>query len=215
MVGRNDCPAQEDREMTPMALPQRAFYTVQEAALRWECALSDLAGWAATGKLEIVTAIRPVIQEGHVHAGFMAVEAADILDLFWPGDGAPDVAILRRFRPVDGDEWVLIGNPADFVQVRLGRLMITIEEMHRFETTHGLMRRLTINNGAPSRHNWEGVLAFLIHRFHVEGLPATQGELVGIAQDWFAQHSEGGEIPDESTIRRRLGQIWRMLQEDA
>lgn len=110
---------------------------------------------------------------------------------------------------------MLIENPADFLQVRLGRLMIAVEEMHRFEATHGLMRRLTINNGAPSRHNWEGVLAFLIHRVHAAGIPATQGELIAIAQDWFAQHSEGGEIPDESTIRRRLGPIWKMLQEDA
>lgn len=200
---------------TDMPLPQRAFYTVQEAALRWECSLGDLAGWAAIGKLEIVTAIRPVIQSGNVHAGFVAVETADILDLFWPGEGVADFAILRRFRPVGTEEWVLIENPADFVQVRLGRLMITLEEMHRFETTHGLMRRLTINNGAPSRHNWEGLLAFLIHRVHAEGVPATQGELIVIAQDWFAQNSEGGEIPDESTIRRRLGPIWKMLQEDA
>ncbi|MDB6179167.1 hypothetical protein PAF17_16880 [Paracoccus sp. Z330] len=201
--------------MTPMALPQRAFYTVQEAALRWECALSDLAGWAATGKLEIVTAIRPMIQGGHVHAGFVVVEAADILELFWPGHGAPDVATLRRFRPVGTEDWILIESPADFVKVHLGRLMITVEEMHRFETTHGLMRRLTINNGAPSRHNWEGLLAFLIHRVHGEGVPATQGELIAIALDWFAQHSEGGDIPDESTIRRRLGPIWKMLRENA
>lgn len=46
--------------------------------------------------------------------------------------------------------------------------MIVVEEMQRFEATNGLMRRLTINNSAPSRHNWEGLLTFLIHRFHVE-----------------------------------------------
>ncbi|TXB67460.1 hypothetical protein FQV27_15285 [Paracoccus aurantiacus] len=74
------------------------------------------------------------------------------------------------------------------------------------------MRRLAANSGAPSRHNWEGLLAFLIQRVHVEGVPATQGEWIAVAQDWFAQNSEGGEIPDESTIRRRLGPIWKSLQ---
>lgn len=194
-----------------MPLPQRAFYTVQEAALRWDCTLGGLAGWAATGRLEIVTAIPPVIQGGHVHAGFVAVPVSDILDLFWPGDDTTGTVTLRRFRPVDTEEWLLIENPADFVEVRLSRLMISAEEMQRFEATNGLMRR--VNSGAPSRHDWEGVLAFLIRRVHAEGVPATQGEWIAIAQDWFAQNSEGGEIPDESTIRRKLGPIWKELQE--
>lgn len=40
-----------------MALPQRAFFTVQETAIRWGCSLDDIAGWAVTGTFEIVTAI--------------------------------------------------------------------------------------------------------------------------------------------------------------
>lgn len=193
-----------------MPLPQRAFYTVQEAALRWDCTLGGLAGWAATGRLEIVTAIRPVIQGGHIHAGFVAVPVTDILGLFW---GGPETVTLRRFRPDETEDWVLIENPADFVEVRISSLMIAAEEMQRFEATNGLMRR--VSSGAPSRHDWEGVLAYLIRRVHVEGVPATQGEWITIAQDWFAQHSEDGEVPDESTIRRRLGPIWKSLQEDA
>lgn len=191
-----------------MPLPQRAFYTVQEAALRWDCTLGGLAGWAATGRLEIVTAIPPVIQEGHVHAGFVFVAVADIMGLFW---GGSEVATLRRFRPVATEDWVLIEDPANFVQIGISSLMIAAEEMQRFEATNGLMRR--VNSGAPSRHDWEGVLAYLIRRVHVEGVPATQGEWIAIAQDWFAQNSESGEIPDESTIRRKLGPIWKELQE--
>ncbi|WP_348524415.1 hypothetical protein [Paracoccus sp. R12_2] len=158
-----------------------------------------------------MTAIRPVIQGGHIHAGFVAVPVSDILDLFWPGDGTTGRITLRRFRPVEGEDWVLIENPADFVEVRLSRLMIAAEEMQRFETANGLMRR--VSSGAPSRHDWEGVLAYLIRRVHVEGVPATQGEWTAIALDWFAQHSEDGEVPDESTIRRRLGPVWKSLQE--
>lgn len=191
-----------------MPLPQRAFYTVQEAALRWDCTLGGLAGWAATGRLEIVTAIPPVMQGGHVHAGFVAVPVSDIMYLFW---GGSEAATLRRFRPVEAEDWVLIESPADFVEVCLSRLMIAAEEMQRFEAVNGLMRR--VNSGAPPRHDWEGVLAYMIRRVHAEGVPATQGEWIAIAQDWFAQNSEGGEIPDESTIRRKLGPIWKELQE--
>lgn len=85
-----------------MPLPQRAFYTVQEAALRWDCTLGGLAGWAATGRLEILTAIGPVIQGGHIHAGFVAVPVTDILGLFW---GGPETATLRRFRPVETEDF--------------------------------------------------------------------------------------------------------------
>lgn len=196
-----------------MPLPQRAFYTVQEAALRWECNLMDLVGWAAVGKLEIVTAIRPVIQSGHVYAGFVAVPVAEILALFG-GEITQDRGVLRRIRPLETNSWILIESEADFVILGLGDLIIMVEEMHRFETEHGLMRRLTINNGAPSRYDWEGLFAAMIHRVHVEGLPATQGEWIAEAQGWFAQRS-GGETPDERTIRRRLGPIWKSLQEEA
>ncbi|WBU59621.1 hypothetical protein [Paracoccus albus] len=50
-------------------------------------------------------------------------------------------------------------------------------------------------------------------RLHEDGLPATQGEWVAEVQDWFAKTSPGREIPDESTIRRRLTPIWRALRE--
>lgn len=196
-----------------MPLPQRAFYTVQEAALRWECSLGDLAGWAATEKLEIVTAIRPVIQDGDVYAGFVSVPAADILDLFWSSTTAAETAILRRIRPVGTEAWIIIEDDADFVRVRINTLLIAVEEMHRFETTHGLMRRINHHSGAPSRHDWEGVLAYLIRRVHLEGVPATQSEWVAIALDWFARSSISCEIPDDSTARRKLGPIWKDLRE--
>ena len=43
-----------------MGLPQRVFYPVYETAARWGCTVSDIAGWAATGSLKIVTGIPPV-----------------------------------------------------------------------------------------------------------------------------------------------------------
>lgn len=196
-----------------MPLPQRAFYTVQEAALRWDCSLGSLAGWAAVGKLEIVTAIRPVIQDEHVYAGFVAVPIADIMGLFSEGGGSR--IRLYRFRPTESEDWIMIRNPVSTVEVRLADLLIAVEEMQRFESAHGLMRRLTAHGGAPPRHDWEGLLGFLIQRVHLEGVPATQGELISVAQDWFAEQSEDGGIPDERTIRRRLGPIWKSLQEAA
>jgi len=40
-----------------MALPQRVFFTLHEASARWGCSIADIAGWAAVGKLKIMTGI--------------------------------------------------------------------------------------------------------------------------------------------------------------
>lgn len=48
------------------------------------------------------------------------------------------------------------------------------------------------------------------------GLPPTQSERVGEVQEWFvAQGKNGGEVPDERTIRRKLTPIWKALRETA
>jgi len=40
-----------------MNLPPRVFYTLSEAAAHWNCAVAGIAGWAAAGKLRIMTGI--------------------------------------------------------------------------------------------------------------------------------------------------------------
>ena len=44
-----------------MSLPPRAFYSLNETSARWGCAAADLAGWAATDHLTLVTSIASVI----------------------------------------------------------------------------------------------------------------------------------------------------------
>jgi hypothetical protein len=53
----------------------------------------------------------------------------------------------------------------------------------------------------------------LIQRINDHGLPATQGELVTEVQEWFAQNSPTGDIPEESTTRKKIAPIWRALRE--
>ena len=53
----------------------------------------------------------------------------------------------------------------------------------------------------------------LFQRINDRGLPATQGELIAEVQDWFAQNSPTGEIPEESTTRKKIAPIWRALRE--
>ena len=54
---------------------------------------------------------------------------------------------------------------------------------------------------------------------HVKKLNAVMAnqklseELIAEVQDWFAQHSPNGEIPEESTTRKKVAPIWRALRE--
>ena len=55
----------------------------------------------------------------------------------------------------------------------------------------------------------------LICRFNDRGIPGTQVELIAEVQDWFAQNSPTGEIPEESTTRKKIAPIWRARRETA
>lgn len=196
-----------------MGLPMRALYSVQEVVFRWNCSLDDLAGWAVTEKLDIVMAISPIAQADEILAGLVVVPVADILCMFRRWGGSPERGVIRRIRALGTQEWVMIADPADYIGVELADLMILADDVHRFEAEHGLARRSSEAGGAPTRYDWEGFYIAQMVRLHEQGLPATQGEWVGEVQDWFAQNSASGDVPDERTIRRRLSPIWRALRE--
>jgi len=65
-----------------MGLPPRAFYSIHEAAVRWDCSLSDIAGWASVGKFDIAIGIGPTQCRDQELAGFVTVSVPDILPLF-------------------------------------------------------------------------------------------------------------------------------------
>lgn len=198
-----------------MSLPLRAFYTVQDAAIRWGCTLDDIAGWAVTGKFDIVTAIEPRQQDANVVAGLGVVPTVEILAMFRRDGSGPVRCTIKRIRPIGDEDWLWIADPVDHIEVELADLLIMAEDVHRFEAEHDLLRRSVPAAGAPARYDWEGLYATLIQRVHVEGVPATQGEWIAEALDWFAETSSNSEVPDERTMRRRLGPIWKSLQEMA
>ena len=76
----------------------------------------------------------------------------------------------------------------------------------RFEAEEGLV---IVRAGGALRYDWEKMAYGLIARATRDGAPASQSELVRWALDWFA---EQGDVPDESTARRRLTPLWRELQ---
>lgn len=195
-----------------MGLPPRVYFTVQEAAVRWDCALADIAGWAAIGRFDIMTAIAPISAGMQIVAGFVVVSVTDILQMFRRCGTGPTRSRLHRVRPKDQDDWIMIANVDEPIEVTLADLLIMAEEVRRFETDCDLLRRPSSHIGSTARYDWDGMYIALMVRLHEQGLPATQAEWLGEAQDWFVANSETGEVPDERTIRRRLTPIWKALR---
>ena len=195
-----------------MALPPRVYFTLQEGAIRWDCTLADIAGWASVGRFDIVTAIPPVTRGRQVVAGYVVVSVTDILQMFRRCGTGPTRSILRRFRPRDQDEWIMIADPVG-IEVTLADLLIMSEDARRFETDCDLLRRPAAHIGSTARYDWDGMYIALMVRIHEQGVPATQAEWLGEVQEWFIANGDGSEVPDERTIRRRLTPIWKALRE--
>ena len=195
-----------------MALPPRVYFTLQEVAIRWDCTLADIAGWASVGRFDIVTAIPPVTRGRQVVAGYVVVSVTDILQMFRRCGTGPTRSIVRRFRPRDQDEWIMIADPVG-IEVTLADLLIMSEDARRFETDCDLLRRPAAHIGSTARYDWDGMYIALMVRIHEQGVPATQAEWLGEVQEWFVSNGDGSEVPDERTIRRRLTPIWKALRE--
>ena len=197
-----------------MALPPRAFFTVHEAASRWGCMIADIAGWATEGKLNIITGIPLAVCETEKVAGLITISPMDMLPLFRRDGTGPGSVRLQRIKPDAREDWLFVTEPDDGVEVSIADLLISGPDVLRFEDEYDLLRRIGGGSGALSPYDWEGMYVAMIQRIHEHGLPATQTELIGELQEWFTTVSETGEVPDESTIRRRLRPVWRALRRE-
>ena len=198
-----------------MGLPQRVFYSVNEASVRWECSLADIAGWASVGYFDIVTVVPSItIGDARRIEGFVRVAVTDVLPILRGYGKAAKKVRLSRIRPWEDETWVFLDDlPAGKgLKVQREDLLIMADQVRAFEAEHDLLRRPAAHIGSSPRYDWESMYISQIVRVFEQGLPDTQSEWIGEVQDWFAETSEDGQIPDERTIRRRLSPIWKALK---
>jgi hypothetical protein len=195
-----------------MGLPPKVYFDLPEVAARWECNLSDLAGWASVQRFDIVTGIGPVTCGVRTISGFVAVSVPDVLSLFKQVDRIRRLCRLKQVRVLGEDDWQIITKPAKGISVTLADLMILAEEVRHFEDECDLLRRPAAHIGSTPNYDWDGMYLTLIRRVHEQGVPPTQAEWVGEVQEWFVNQSETGKVPDERTIRRRITPIWKALR---
>ena len=195
-----------------MALPPQAYFTLIEAAVRWNCTTADIAGWASVGRLHIVTAIAPVTHGLHTVAGYVVVSVTDILHMFRRTGASQSNGFVKRVRPTGQPDWILIDDPEKHIPVTIDDLFIMAEDVQRFEADWDLDRRQGGYPGSVPKYDWDGMYVAMMKRALDNGLPATQAEWVGEVQEWFIANSDTGDAPDERTIRRRVTPAWKALR---
>jgi len=193
-------------------LPKRAYYAVNELAARWGCTNADIAGWAMSGDFDILTGIPPVHCHDDIIGGEVIIRPFDILPMFRRCGTGPQTARVRRVRHRDTQEWTLITMPKKGVTVSIADLLVVGKQVHRFEEKNNLLGRISGGTGSISPYDWEGMLQGLALYIHEQGVPASQAELVAAMQDWFVEHGDAADIPDERSIRRRITPVWRALK---
>ena len=197
-----------------MALPARVFWTLEDLSARWGCAPADIVGWATMDIIEIVTSIGLVrCGDAEPLVGLVVVCAEDILPLFRRSRLDSRACLLWRVRAQGSAEWRIITDPAEGVTVELGDLLVTAKTAQRFEDEYDPLQRVHVSPGRSARHDWEGMLQFLMIRLFEHGLPESQTDFVAEGQDWFVANAKDGSVPDESQIRRKLSPIWRALKQ--
>lgn len=195
-----------------MSLPQVAFYSIHEIAVRWGCPVVDVAGWAAQGKLQVVVGIEPVQCGDDLHGGLVEVSMAELMPLFRRSGASEDSCRLMRILPPDSAHWLRVTDPAEGILVRATDLMFPAAVVHAFEDECDLLRRPASGGGSSTRYRWDAMIVWLFQRLNERGFPASQTALVAEVEDWFVAHAKSDEVPEESTIRKRIAPIWRAVR---
>jgi hypothetical protein len=199
-----------------MNLPPRSYYSVGEIASRWDVKPAVIIGWAIENHFALSTVVQPLEAANQKIAGLVNVAAEDIFTLFRIGRCTRSVRIRRIRRSADQD-WLSISNPRDGIRLSASDVLLTRQELGRFEAASKLAGSPEAHRaarpggpGRPPRHDWERFQMAMFKRVYENGMPNTQAELVREMQDWCdAQLTAGGSPPDESTIRRKVQIFWR------
>ena len=195
-----------------MPLPPVAFYSIYEIAVRWGCPPADVAGWAAEGHLKVVAGIPPVRCGDEVVGGLVEVPIAELMCMFRRFGPSDDIGRLRRVLKPGSATWAHVTEPSDGLPIRSSDLLVASGSLLQFEEERDLLRRPASTIGASPRYDWDSMYAWLTVFLFERGVPDTQTALIALVQDWFVQNSKSGEVPDESTIRKRLTSLWRKLR---
>jgi hypothetical protein len=123
--------------------------------------------------------------------------------------------LVRQILPVGTTVWRFVTNPKPGLRLTRADLLLRADDVVAFEEECDLLRRKGGRKGggggSDPRYDWDGMFVEMVRIINEQGMPQKQSDFVSMIIDWFHNASENGEIPDESTIRKRVVPVWRRL----
>lgn len=211
----------------------KIFYQIDEACERLGLSALDIAVLVAEGKVTLSTAVGGLrVEEGYYEEDANGerftipereIHVRGLVDLL-PHDAW---YALRHGSQVI---FWLASDPAAYRQLvsrteqDRGHTILREELGLRHEELVRLQAQLTATDDAPTRagaadrasnspYEWEAARLEACRWIYFEGVPASFGALIRHVQAWFA--ARGGRVPDESTLKRRLRDIWATFAPEA
>lgn len=206
---------------------KKVFYQVDEACERLGLSLLDMAVLVSDGRIQLSATVgRLLVEDGHYKV------APDETCVAIP-DGQREVQGLVDLRAEDA--WYVLRAGSQMIfglaaeDGRYKRLISTGEDDRGYSVIreevgvrHDVFARyaaieealedvavgakIPTNRGSQAVHEWDAGRLEACRWIYFEGVPDSFGALIRHMQAWFA--ARGGKVPDESTLKRRLRDIW-------
>jgi hypothetical protein len=210
----------------PNTQKKKLFYPIDEVCDRLGLSLLDMAVLVSERKIRLSTAVPGLlVEDGHDD------RSADGAPIWRPTDRQHVRGLVELH---SDDAWHVLRSGSQMVfafatgESGTRRLVdrsedergyvvireevgVRHEELQRYAALEATLEEITIGprggvRGSLPRYDWEAVRLEAFHRIYFEGVPESYGALIRHIQGWF--EARGGAVPDESTLKRRLRDIW-------
>ncbi len=208
------------------ALKKKVFYHIDEVCERLGLSLLDMSVLVSEGKIKLCTAVPGLlIEEGRYEVapdgsvtrrspsesyvrGLVDLRPEDAWYVLRTGSQVTHslAAEAGRYRRIVSQDEYERGY--SIVREEVG---VRHEELKRYALLEESLDEIVHESrgsgrGSLPHYDWEAARLEAFARIYFEGVPESYGALIRHVQAWFAE--KGGKVPDESTMKRRLRDIW-------
>ena len=212
---------------------KKVFYQIDEVCERLGLSLLDISVLVSERKFQLCTAVAGLlVEDGHYEVALDG-DAVPIPDDRLRVQGLvnlkPDAAwfVLRHgsqtifwLAAEPGCYRRLVSTSDDdrgYTVIR-DEVGVRHEELARYADTEEALDNIALGakaggRGSQPTYDWDAARLEACRLIYFEGVPDSFGALIRHVQGWFA--AKGGRVPDESTMKRRLRDVWAMFGSEA
>lgn len=212
---------------------KKVFYQIDEVCERLGLSLLDMSVLVSERKIQLCTAVAGLlVEDGHYEV------ALDGDDAPVPDDRSR-VQGLVDLKP--DDAWFVLRHGSQTIfwlaaepgcyrrlvstseedrgyTVIRDEVGVRHEEFARYAATEEALDSIALGpkaggRGSQPTYDWDAARLEACRLIYFEGVPDSFGALIRHVQGWFAE--KGGRVPDESTMKRRLRDVWAIFGSEA